>query len=469
MPRFTPKNQQQILTKMIAKVVANSDLSDVGDASDVKHVLAAAARSDDEQYYQMTLLQQLFDLDRATGDDLDERAAEIQPGDITRIPAAKATGLVVFSRAGTSGTTAIPIGTKVKTSTGIVFTTTAAGSITAVSPEQIAGHGVGRDSAPVPILADLPGASGNVAPATLVKFGSKPAGIDEVTNLTTCVNGADKELDDVFRERIKDYVRSLARCPADAIAVGVIGQGLGTGETIRFAAVWEDPVNLGRFIVYIDDGTGTAEVSAAVVGENVTAGLSGPPPDSAVGGEERLYLDNKPVKTSASYSLSSSTRGALVEGTDYNLVGPWGLIMFTPALTTGEIITASYTHYTGLLQLAQKLVDGDPNDRENYPGFRAAGTLATVAVPQIQIQTAEASLTVKEGYDADTVFAAVGTATKDYINGLTIGEDVLYAELVRRIKATRGVYNVVMIAPTTDRVILDDQLARITDANITLN
>ena len=92
MPKFVPKRHEQILAKMIAKVIARTNLSDVADSSYVKHILAAAARQDDEQYYQMTLLLQLFSIDKATGDDLDARAKDIQPATIIRIPAAKATG-----------------------------------------------------------------------------------------------------------------------------------------------------------------------------------------------------------------------------------------------------------------------------------------------------------------------------------------------------------------------------------------
>lgn len=469
MPRFTPKRHEQLLTLAIAKVVTNTELSDVGDSSSFKHVLAAAARGDDEQYYQMVLLLQLFSIDSARGDDLDARAAEIQPATITRRQAEKATGLVVFSRAGTTGTVAIPQGTKVKTASNVIFTTTAPGEITPTSPEQIGGHGVGRDSAPVPVLADLPGTDGNAAAGTVIKFVSKPANIEEVVNQAGFVTGVDKESDDSFRAKLRAFIRSLARCQPEAIEVGVVGQSLATGETIRFAHVWEDPVNRGNFILYIDDGTGSAETTAQITGENVCLGLAGPPPDSAVGGEEYLYLNQKPVKTAGvSFTLSSSTRGALTQGVDYDLVAPWGLLLFTPALVNGEVITATYTYYTGLIQLAQKIIDGDPNDRASYPGLRAAGVLGTVDIPQVQVQVINAIISVSEGYDQGEVLTAVREAIKDYINGLTISGDVIRAEIIKRIMSVTGVYNVSLNLPIGDVAILDDQLARTTDPNITL-
>ena len=104
MPRFTPLTQPQILQKMLAKTITRAGISDVGDSSVVKHILAAAARADAEQFFQMVRLLKLFSLDSATGDDLDERAKDVQPATITRLQAQKASGFVVFSRSGTTGT-----------------------------------------------------------------------------------------------------------------------------------------------------------------------------------------------------------------------------------------------------------------------------------------------------------------------------------------------------------------------------
>lgn len=469
MPRFTPKRHEQILAQMLATTVARTELSDVGDASVMKHLLAAAARQDDEQYYQMGLLLQLFSIDTATGDDLDERAADIQPAVITRRLATSAVGTVIFSRSGTAGTVAIPISTKVKTSDGQVFTTTAAGSITPVSPEQIPGHGVGRDSAPVSVVADVPGADGNVVTGSVIKFVSKPAGVDEVTNLASFTQGADKESDSSFRQRLKDFISSLPRSTPQALESGVIGvEDPDTGQTILFSSVFEDPINRGNVILYVDDGTGTAESSAAIVGENVTEGLAGPPPDSAVGGETTLFLNEKPVKEDVAFTLTSSTRGVLVQDTDYTLNPATGQIEFDPALVATEVITAGYTHYTGLIALTQKVVDGDPADRETYPGLRAAGVLVRVRTPQVLIQNIAAVVTVLEGFDETDVKDAVTTAIQDYINTLGISDDVLLNRIRAVAMNVSGVYNIDVSAPTDDVIILDDQLARTSVSNITI-
>lgn len=539
MPRYTPKSHEQILTSMVAKMVSRTNLNDVGDASVLKHLLSAAARQDAQQYYQASLLLQLFSIDTAAGEDLDERAKDIQPATMTRIPSAKAVGTVVFTRRGTTGTLSIPTGTKVKTTDGTIFSTTAIGTITATSPEQVGGHGVGRDSNLVPVLADVGGANGNVVALTVTKFVNKPVGIDEVTNLSAFSQGRDQETDDAFRARLKMYVAGLARCNRSALENQIIGaQDPVSGATILFAKVVEDMVNRGNVTVYIDDGTGTAEsvdrtaaalpgtwtwnntttvlttdTSTVTVGdfirkdsspstwfqintitpntsvtllnpggatiptgagasslapESMTLGLDGPPPGTAVGGETTLYLDHWPVKDTEPLSVVSSVRGNLTRNTDWIINPTSGQIDFLTALVTGEKIVADYTYFTGLIAYAQKIIDGDPNDRINYPGYRAAGVYVVVKTPQVLLQNVSIVLTVKEGYDQTEAKASARQAIKDYINGLSISGDLVVSEMVRRIMETAGLYDVDVTTPTANVTILDDQLARISDVNIVI-
>lgn len=537
MPKFTTKSHEQILAAMLAKVLARTDLSDVGDSSVLKHLLAAAARQDSEQYYQMSLLLQLFSIDTATGEDLDERAKDIQPALISRLASSKAVGQVVFSRNGTTGDTIVPVGTTVKTGDGKTFQTTSIGTLSATNPEQITGHGVGRDSNLVSVIASVGGISGNVVAGTVIKFSSKPSGVDEVVNPLAFTQGRDLETDDSFRARLKAFVASLSRCTVGSMESQIVGQqDPVSSATAQYAHVWEDPINRGNIRVYVDDGTGTAEsiqeIKTALLGtwtwngtttvlatdtsqvvsgdficldssptlffqisgivpntsvtilnpgaaaiptgaggsslaaENVTLGLNGPPPNTAVGGETTLWLNQKPIKDSDPFTLVSSTRGNLVRNTDYILNPASGQIDFVTPLTLGEKIGADYTYYTGLIAFVQKLVDGDPTDRINYPGLRAAGVLAIVTTPQVLLQNIVATITVKEGYDQTTVKENVRTAIKGYINNLSISGDVVRAELIQQIMSTDGVYDVILTTPAVNVTMLDDQLARTTDLNV---
>jgi len=77
-------------------------------------------------------------------------------------------------------------------------------------------------------------------------------------------------------------------------------------------------------------------------------------------------------------------------------------------------------------------------------------------------------VTIKEGYDQDTVRDDVTQVILDYINSLTISGDVIRSELIRRMQGVAGVYDVELTAPASNVVLLDDQLARTTNANITV-
>lgn len=466
MPSIVLKRYEQILQNAINIVVARSNLSDISDASSMKHVLAAFAREMDELYYQVGLIPDRFSIDTAVGDDLDARAAEIQPAVLTRFPAAKSTGSVVFGRPGTSGTVNIPSGTVVKTASGTEFETTAVGTIANLS----------STSALVPVIARTPGAAGNVAPNTVTKFDAKPAGVSTVVNPSSFSNGADKETDDAFRARLKSFIASLARCTPQALEF-IAGQvRISNGQRVAFANVFEDPINRGEVTLYIDDGSGTAETVTNVVNETVTEGLAGPGGDSAVGGEEFLYLNLKPIKLTVPREIRSPAnlphfagRGVLVAGVDYLLNDADGQLYFTPGLSPGERIEADYTAFAGLIAEVQKVVDGDPADRVNYPGWRAAGVRVRVQTPQILQQIVQASIVVREGYSQSEVESEIEAAVSDYINTLGISGDVIRNEIIERIMAVPGVYNCALLQPTSDIIMLDDQLPRITSGNILLS
>lgn len=549
MPALQLQRYESILARMIARVVARAGLTDLNDSSVVKHILAAAAREIDDANFQLTRLQDTFSIDRAKGQDLVERAKEIQPGTLTQLQAQKAIGYVVFSRGTNTGATiTIPANTAVKTSGGQQFRTTQQGIITNTSAEQISGHGVGRDSTPVAAVAVLPGADGNVAINTVTSFVSRPVGVDSVTNVTSFTQGRDIEEDDAFVARIKEFVAGLSKSTADALRSATRGvTDASTGRAVVFVHVYEDPVARGNVTLYIDDGAGTAATyiddapngtgdaitapvsntqtltdsaanfqpnfigrsitvagatnpanngtfpitnvvgttqvlytnAAGVVeasfpgtwsisGEIATAGLLGPPANSAVGGEEFLTLDRVPVRLESGFTLTSSLRGALVEGADYFLNPTSGLIYFTPALAATEVITAEYSYFTGLIAAVQKIVDGDPTDSINFPGVRAAGVMVRVLSPDIVQITVSAQLSLAQDADQATVFDDVESAITTYINGLGISGDVIRNEIIEKIMAVPGVTDVTLLTPAANLTILDSQLPRITAGDIDL-
>jgi len=267
---------------------------------------------------------------------------------------------------------------------------------------------------------------------------------------------------------MKAYMRSLARCPVIAIEGGLYGLvDSVSGKTVQYVRVVVDDFTPGRFVAYIDDGNGTAETTAA----RVNYAVADPSP-AALGGEVDIYLADKPIKDSAAFQLRINL--AVVATADYTVNYATGHIklaagIYPTGLTVGDAVDASYTYYTGLIKLAQKVVDGDPADRASYPGYIGAGSLGQVKAPYIQNQIITANVTVKTGFDQATVLAAVKTAIIYYINHLDMGEDVIRAELFEQIMAVTGVYDVQLTAPTANVYIADYQLARTSSALVTVN
>jgi hypothetical protein len=396
--------------------------------------------------------------------------------------------------------------------------------------------------------------AGNVAPGTVVKFQANPTGVDEVTNTQAFVSGRDEEGDDDFRARLLAFIDSLARSIVTALEFAAVGiEETGTGKQVIFSHAFEDIVERGNVVLYVDDGNGTAEtvlevapsgdsveVSApsgseqtltdngeavfrsdmapgtittsgftnptnngtfpivsvdpndptkivytnaagvaevgapagqwAIGAELVTRNLTGPPPDTAVGGEEFLRLQHWPIKDDfADPIITSSTRGPLTRGAEWYLNPANGRLKFDPPLATGEAITATYDFFTGLIADVQLVIDGDRNDRLNFPGWRAAGVLVRVLSPVVVVQAVEAVLTIQSGFVRTDVIAAVESAISNYINNLGISGDVVVNELIEQMMAVDGMFDMNLVSPTANTVVLDNEIARIQSSNIDLS
>lgn len=469
MPRFTPQTTESIFAQLLARVVVLGGLTDITDSSVIKHILMAFARALDEGYYQAAQILTAFSINTASGADLDARAQDIQPGLLQRLPATSATTTLIFTRNVAAGDLTIPAGVTVSTASGVSFVTTEDGLITSDSTPQLSSSSIGMDSAPVTAMAQTAGVAGNVASGTLTLFGQKPQGVDAVVNLAPATLGADQESDDSFRARLQTYVNSLARSTLASLEACVLSAvDATTGARILFSSAVEDPDAQGHVYLYVDDGTGHAQTLATVSGELATQGLFGPPPNSAAGGEVYLTLQNNAIKTDSPITITSSVRGVLPASAYALAPGP-GKLRFDPPLVQGEAITASYTCYTGIVSLAQKIVDGDPADRANYPGYRAAGTSVQVLTPVTVVPPVSAVLTVAAGYDVPTVYANTAQAILTAINSLPISGDVLLSSLYAAAKSVDGLANVIFTQPAQDVVILDNQIARTTIDNIVVS
>ena len=85
---FTPRTFEQILNDMVAYVQSRTAISDYNVGSVIRTILETAALEDDEQYFQMVQLLDLFSFTTAAGEDLDRRLGDFG---ITRRSATAAT------------------------------------------------------------------------------------------------------------------------------------------------------------------------------------------------------------------------------------------------------------------------------------------------------------------------------------------------------------------------------------------
>ncbi len=452
MPSPVFKSAEYWTQLIYGALVARCGLSDSSDTSVAKTLAAATGQCLEELSYNSQNILSVFSIDTAAGDDLDRRALDYLPTPLARIPAQPAVASLTFSRGSTGGAVTIPAGTRVTDGGQQAFLTQQDATIPAgqASLGQVAASAV------------VAGIAGNVAANTLTVFGQRPLGVDAVTNPVAATGGANAESDAAFRQRIRQYVSGVARGTPSALVAAVTGAYDATSnQTILYAAVEEDETRPGRSVLYVADAAGTSgAIPTAVTGDVLTANRLGPPPGSAQGGEYLLAFSHRPVSTDAPYRVVSSTRGNLTPGQDYTLDEAAGAITLAVPCAQGEVVTADYSYFTGVIALAQKIVDGDPSDRSTYPGIRAAGTQVVVQSPTIIIESVDATLTLDPAYAAAQVQAQVRAAIGNLMQTLPIGANLLVAELIATIMGVPGVVNVVLNQPASDVLAAPGQLIR---------
>jgi uncharacterized phage protein gp47/JayE len=185
-------------------------------------------------------------------------------------------------------------------------------------------------------------------------------------------------------------------------------------------------------------------------------------------GQNYFQLTQYPLKknTIELYDNSSGSYRLRTLGVDYLLNRTNGQIEYYGAgLPAGTKVFANYSYYTGLLALAQKVVNGDPKDVVNYPGAAAGGVILYVDVPSIRAISVIASISADAGYDEDLLKSNVQSAIENYINGLSIGDNVILSRMIERSFTVRGVSNVFIKSPLFDIVVLENELAKSYDSS----
>lgn len=396
----------------------------------------------------------------------------------------------------------------------------------------------------VPAIAVQTGSITNVSADTITKFSSNPpTGVGVVTNPSGFFSGMDLETDDEFRQRIVASIQALAKGTMQVLLNSPLGLvDSTTGQRVVSTSLVQDP-STGYSILYVDDGSGTAEISNQLARSdydtNMTAPSSIVPLINAsafplsgyvlispelinkvellkyenVSGNnlelegttstDHLTTDNdldvllvdvlvdesetgqKRFKTKFFPVVSNSVRlylreGAtgtftrIYEGTDYDVNLTNGdVFILNPenGLPAGSALVATYSYYSGLLAYVQKVVNGDPDNTTEFPGLAAVGPRIAVRAPSRKNLSFVLSIVAERNATEENLYDPASDAVYNYINSLGVGEDVILAEIIQRVKAVAAngvepIRDVKIISPTENITVLENQLPRVERENI---
>ncbi len=477
----------QILQDMIDHVSFNTPLSDFRIGSVIRTLLEAAALEDDEAYFQMAQLLRDFSYTSATGVELDRRLEDF---DLVREPAAPALGEVILTapRPVLRDTPLLAPITVYADETSdrprVELVTTQNGVIPA-----------GRTaSAPIPIVATMPGAFTNV-PSGAVQFLRAPiGGLDGATcsNPISTFGGRDAESDDDFRARARRHIRALPRGTVATLEGKVIGvkswspAGTLLGQVSSALLREEKP---GESTLFVLDATNHfAQTTETLLQPEVVLA-------AATAGQRHVRLHHVPV-VPATLELTIHTPGVpsaltlvatdpafalYAELDDTTGVVTLGVLspdhayrdprtgVAAPGLRAGATVSASYAYYTGLVAEVQRVINGDPEDRLRYPGWKAAGTRVRVRFPLVRQIDVRLALTPKEGFARADLISPVTATVEAYINGLGLGTEVVLARVQALAMDVPGVFDVTALLPTGNIVVLEDEIARAPQGSVVVS
>lgn len=237
----------------------------------------------------------------------------------------------------------------------------------------------------------------------------------------------------------------------------LVGAGTDNAEVISYTSKVDSTNTLNLSGTIVNNHAASEEVQLVDVVEV-----------SAEEGQNFFQTTDFPI-VSNSFELFDDQTGAFVErveGTDYLLNKSNGEIQYLGAgLPAGTKVVASFTFYTGLVQEAQKVITGDPDDRINYPGVVAGGIIVNIDTPTIRQITVLMTISVKDGYSEIDLREEVQREVESYINSRRIGENVILAKMIDVAFNVTGVKDVNISIPVSNVIILEDELPVSSDSS----
>lgn len=245
-----------IVRDMSAAVTASSGrLIDVSIGSVLRAIIEANAAIVLWVQWLVLLTLQTTRAATSSGPDLDSWMADFS---LTRLPAVTASGIATFSRFSGTTTAYVASGTVIKTQDGSVSFTVSVDLSNSAWQSSLSAYALspGVMSLDLPIVAVIPGQSGNVLSNTITVLASPVSGIDTINNATPTTGGEDPESDAAFRVRFANFFASRSRATLDAVGYAISLVGSNLSYVILENADARGNFCLGNMLVVVDDGTG---------------------------------------------------------------------------------------------------------------------------------------------------------------------------------------------------------------------
>ncbi len=286
----------------------------------------------------------------SSGADCDSFGADFG---FARLPAVAASGQVIFSRFTPSLQALIPVGASVTTANNTLSFLVVADTANPAYSAAQGGYVLAANIASVNalVVAAVPGAAGNVQAGAISLLSSAISGVDTVTNGVALTGGLDAESDGAFRARFGNYLAGLSKATNVAIGSAVAGIMQGLSYAVVENLNQAGAVQMGHFVVTVDDGTGVPSASLLSTVQQAVDAIRPVGTSFAVQG---------PVVTAANVSMTLTTDGAAdhaqaiaavaaaVEGYIASLpVG--GTLSYTKLAQLAYDAASSVTNISGLL------------------------------------------------------------------------------------------------------------------------
>lgn len=436
------KTSEDVANAILAELAENQDeITDFNVGSVGRNMIEAVASqigtSDDVAesiYAEFQAVYESAFIDTAVGDDLDELTALVG---VTRTAATKSTGTVTFTRvSGGSGDITISAGTYVSTvqsgtSDAIRFVTTADATMISANT-----------TVDVAIESENTGVDNNVGANTITVIESLIAGISSVTNTAATSGGTDTETDTALRARAK-------------LALDVAGKGTESaieGALLEISEIIEVTVNDRAYLVEDESDTFST-------------------------GTSNYTLSNTPV--SYIKTITGTAGGAaytFLQGIDFELSG--NDVVFEIGGTDPDDSTDFYVDYVyivngafnvvvsgnGTLSASVMSTVNDTIDDAKAAGINYSYTQSAFREIDISI-----NVTKSAGEDSNEIEAAVESALTNYLDGLSIGDDVYVAKIYDIVMSVSGVLNAQITSPGYDITIYSAERATTGTLTITVS